>query len=238
MNEPAKHPSVLPDKAPTRPKQERAVLTRARVVRAAAEAFAGHGFPNTTIMGVAQLCGMTKGAVYFHYANKEALALAVVDEFYRRLPTIAEAVEGEGFSPLTSVGELLLRTARALRTDVVVQAGARLQIERAMIDSELPMPYQGYTDLIATWLAKAVADGEMSCPTGPATLAMVLVSAFFGAQHISWVLNDRADVEERTLAIIQTVIPTAVRCTGTCRTTGTGPATSAMDNHLHAHATS
>ena len=44
---------------------------------AAAQAFAAKGFPAVTILDVAEITGMTKGAVYFHYSNKEALAIAV-----------------------------------------------------------------------------------------------------------------------------------------------------------------
>lgn len=50
----------------------------------------------------------------------------------------------------------------------------------------------------------------------PDTLATVLVSAFFGAQHISWVLNDRADLVERTIALVRTIIPPAEEGIGRC----------------------
>ncbi|MEV7780195.1 ScbR family autoregulator-binding transcription factor [Kitasatospora sp. NPDC088351] len=190
-------------------KQERAVRTQERILHAAAQAFAENGFPAVTILDVAQLSGMTKGAVYFHYANKEALALSIADEFYRRIAAIAGRVEQLGLPPIASVAELLLRTAAALRDDTVMQAGARLQIERAAIEAELPLPYQGYTALICSWLEHGAERGELARSTTPAVLAKVLVSAFFGAQHISWVLGNRADLTERTMEIIRTVIPCA-----------------------------
>ncbi|WP_406208655.1 TetR/AcrR family transcriptional regulator [Kitasatospora sp. NBC_01560] len=204
-------PSGIPRPAPRGKdvKQERAVRTQERILRAAAEAFAGKGFPAVTILDVAELSGMTKGAVYFHYANKEALALSVADEFYRRIAVIADAVAELGVPPVPAVAELLLHTAVALRDDVVMQAGARLQIERAMIEAELPLPYQSYTQLICSWLTEAARLGELAPGADPEVLAQVLVSAFFGAQHMSWVLNDRADITERTRAIIRTIIPCA-----------------------------
>ncbi|MET9293399.1 ScbR family autoregulator-binding transcription factor [Streptomyces sp. NPDC003077] len=184
--------------------------TRARILRAAAQLFADKGFPAVTILDVAQLSDITKGAVYFHYANKEALAIAVADEFHGRIRETAGAIEGLGLTPVTSVAELLVRTAIALRDDIVMQAGARLQIERALIGTELPTPFETYTGLITTWLEKGSRKGELSASTtDPTTLATVLVSAFFGAQHISWVLTDRSDITARTLAIIRTVLPGA-----------------------------
>ena len=190
-------------------KQERAVRTRERILTAAAQAFAAKGYPAVTIMDVAEAAGMTKGAVYFHYENKDALALAVTDLFYRRIADIGDAVEELALSPLGSVAELLLRTATAFRDETVIQAGARLQLERQLIGVRLPLPYEAYTELITSWLARdREADARDNRPPA-STLATVLVSAFFGAQHISWVLDDRADLVERTIDLVRTVIPSA-----------------------------
>ena len=187
-------------------KQERAVRTRGQVLDAAAHAFAAKGFPAVTILDVAELTGMTKGAVYFHYPNKEALAVAVAERFYERLPAIADGVRALGLAPLSAVAELLTRTATAFRDDIMIQAGARLQIERSLIKAPLPMPYTGYGNLVSGWLQEARDAGELSAGTDPDVIARVLISAFFGAQHISWVLSDRADLAERVQEILDVVL--------------------------------
>ncbi|MFH9671759.1 ScbR family autoregulator-binding transcription factor [Streptomyces sp. NPDC017405] len=174
---------------------------------AAARAFAERGYPAVTMHDVAELSGMTKGAVYFHYANKENLALAVTAEFYTRLPAISDAVARLALPPVASVAELLLRTAAALRDEPLMKAGARLEIERGLIDAELPVPFDEYTTLISAWLHSARATGDLAHETPPDALARVLVSAFFGAQHLSWVVNDRTDIIERTLEVLHAVVP-------------------------------
>ncbi|MDH2387386.1 ScbR family autoregulator-binding transcription factor [Streptomyces sp. HNM0663] len=197
-------------------KQERAVRTREGILTAAAQAFAADGYPAVTILDVAEATGMTKGAVYFHYENKDALALAVTEQFYRRIDEIAEAVAELELPPLGSVAELLLRTAAAFRDETVVQAGARLQLERQLIGVRLPLPYEAYTRLITSWLASDREAGAREDLSAPETLATVLVSAFFGAQHISWVFDNRADLVERTTDLIRTIIPSAVEEMGRC----------------------
>lgn len=188
-------------------KQERAVRTRERVLDAAANVFAAKGYPAVTILDVAQSAGITKGAVYFHYDNKDALAVALTDLFYRRIATIADSVEKLELPPVSSVAELLIRTAIAFRDETVLQAGARLQLERQLIGAQLPVPYEAYTNLITSWLLRRDDGSTQDGVSPPTTLATVLVSAFFGAQHISWVLNNRADLLERTIAVVQTIIP-------------------------------
>jgi AcrR family transcriptional regulator len=188
-------------------KQERAVRTRGQVLDAAAEAFATKGFPAVTVLDVAELAGVTKGAVYFHFANKEALAQAVAEEFYHLLGVIGSEVEEAGLSPLAAVAELLERTALAFRDDTMVQAGARLQIERSLIGVEMPMPYLGYTESLTRWLRQAQDQSQLPAGASPESTSRVLVSAFFGAQHISWVLNDRADIAERVREILVALVP-------------------------------
>ena len=190
-------------------KQERAVRTRGQVLDAAAEAFATKGFPAVTVMDVAELAGVTKGAVYFHFANKEALAQAVAEEFYHLLEVIKQDVQESGLSPLDAVTELLVRTALAFRDDITVQAGARLQIERALIGADMPMPYLDYTESLTGRFQQAREEGQLPADSDPDVIARVLVSAFFGAQHISWVLSDRADITDRVEEILRTVVPRA-----------------------------
>ncbi|RFC71521.1 TetR/AcrR family transcriptional regulator [Streptomyces sp. AcE210] len=190
-------------------KQERAVRTRAQILHAAAEAFATKGYPSVTVLDVAELTGMTKGAVYFHFANKEALATAVAEEFYRKLGRLSDSVAERDLEPVPRVIAFFTETALAFRDDVVIQAGARLQIERSLIDSALPPPYRDYTDTVSRWLREAEDDGEPAIDS-PDAVARVLVAALFGAQHISWVLTDRTDITDRVDEIARVVL-------GTCR---------------------
>ena len=91
----------------------------------------------------------------------------------------------------------------------MIQAGARLQIERALINSPMPAPYRDVTELIVTgWLEhQAVAIRGLPEDLAVDELARVLVAAVFGAQHISWVLTDRADIVDRVPEIIRVAIP-------------------------------
>ncbi|MFG2590074.1 ScbR family autoregulator-binding transcription factor [Streptomyces sp. NPDC048438] len=189
------------------PKQQRAVRTRLQVLDAAAEAFAARGYPSVTIMDVAELAGMTKGAVYFHFANKEALAQEVAAKFYERLGVVVESVRQDGLSPLDEVSELLMRTAQAFREDVVVQAGARLQIEYALIGADLPAPFEGYTEALCASFRRARADGLLAPGANPEVLSRVLAAAFFGAQHISWIQRGRADLGVRVQELLSTLLP-------------------------------
>ena len=57
---------------------------RQELLRAAADVFAQHGFCDASIDEVAERAGYSKGAVYWHFASKEDLFLALVEEHVDR----------------------------------------------------------------------------------------------------------------------------------------------------------
>jgi AcrR family transcriptional regulator len=189
-------------------KQQRAIRTRGVILNAAAEAFAADGFPQVTIKDIADGADMTKGAVYFHFPNKEALAVAVLEEFYRRMQeTVNVALHQGDQASLATVVEVMRRLARAFHEDVFVHAGARLQIERPYIKAELPVPYVDILEVLTQLLDECHRAGTLPPGTDPGALARALGSAVFGAQHISWVLNERQDIVSRVEEIIDAFVP-------------------------------
>ncbi|SOB81263.1 ScbR family autoregulator-binding transcription factor [Streptomyces sp. 1331.2] len=188
-------------------KQERAGQTRRQLLDAAARAFADKGFPAVTLQDIADRAEVTKGAVYFHFKNKEAVAVAVTEEFYTQLPAVAEAVMDKQLPPLDAVAEFLLQTAVFLRDNPVAQAGARLQIERNLVNADMPTPFSGFTQLITELLARAQHENAWQPTADAATIARVVVAAFFGSQHISWVEHNRQDLTDRVREILDIVLP-------------------------------
>jgi AcrR family transcriptional regulator len=61
-------------------RQESQVLTRRRLIKAAAAVFARRGYRAATVAQIADEAGFTIGAVYSNFSGKEDLFLAVVDE--------------------------------------------------------------------------------------------------------------------------------------------------------------
>lgn len=178
-------------------KQERAIQTRSQVLISAAELLSTKGYRNTSMQDVADRVGMTKGAVYFHFRTKEALAVAVVQHHYGQWPDTVRSIKASGLGPMDTIEEVLNRAATAFQTDPVMQAGARLQLERPLIDTNLPQPYVDWTTLLTQLFAEAEHAGELRAGITPQAAARTLVGAFFGMQHISDTLTHRADLRER-----------------------------------------
>lgn len=70
--------------------------SRAQLINAASDAIAMRGFQNTSLDDIAARAGMTKGAIYSNFENKEELFLAVVrDKNVRLDPKIDDGMDAK-----------------------------------------------------------------------------------------------------------------------------------------------
>ena len=69
--------------------------TRERILDAALQTFSRQGYHGTRLDDIVDASETSKGAIYFHFANKERLFLALVDQFADLLERrVLEAIEG------------------------------------------------------------------------------------------------------------------------------------------------
>ncbi|WP_405017222.1 TetR/AcrR family transcriptional regulator [Kitasatospora sp. NBC_00070] len=118
-------------------KQERSKRTFERILEAAAEQFAAHGYAHTTIADVAARIGMTKGALYGHFASKDDLGAAMNRHGAEAWQAIRD---GSGADPvgavLDPVGAVTLRLGRRLATDIRLRAAYRLAADALLSDEQ------------------------------------------------------------------------------------------------------
>lgn len=177
--------------------QQRAVLTRGRVLVAAAEVFARTGFLAASMNDIVEAAGVTKGAVYFHFPSKEALAVAVVEEQFAQWPAIVAAVIDQAPDALTGVVALTYEVGSRFRDDILTTAGVRLSFERELVHAAMPTPFVGWTAILQDLFSRARREGQLRPGLLPGPTARALVGSFFGIQHISEILTNRSDLEAR-----------------------------------------
>jgi TetR/AcrR family fatty acid metabolism transcriptional regulator len=148
--------------------------TRERIAQAALEVFARKGYHRAAVDDIVRVSGTSKGAVYHHFPNKEALFLALVDDFAARLAArVADAI-AESHGALGKV-EAALRagletfaTHREFARIVLLESasvGPAYQEKRAEIHGR-------FAALIQSSLDEAVAEGALApLDTRIATLA-------------------------------------------------------------------
>src|SRR5215213_2875204 len=81
--------------------------TAERIHDAALTLFNDRGYTGTTIRELADSCGLTPGAMYNHYASKEALLFAIVDRVHDLADaTLSQTLRSVGNDPATQLEAL------------------------------------------------------------------------------------------------------------------------------------
>lgn len=98
--------------------KEEAQETRSQIIEAAEKAFYNRGVARTTLADIAELAGVTRGAIYWHFSNKAELVEALLDSLHETLDPLARASESEDeLDPLGCTRELLIQLMRQLVRD-------------------------------------------------------------------------------------------------------------------------
>lgn len=184
-----------------RSQQERAVKTRAALVRAAAEEFDQHGYAATSTTKIVKRAGCTMGALYFHFGSKEDLARAVMNEQAADLPELP------GRSGLQHLIHMTFGLARELQCNVLLKAGVRLAVEQGSFGLQDDFAYQLWITRFKEELIAAQALGELREGVDPGSFARILVGAYSGTQLLSKISSGRADLPERVAELWSYFLP-------------------------------
>lgn len=191
-----------PPPAPERPRgepprQARALATRAAIVAAAAEEFGEVGYHAASLSRILERSRVTKGALYFHFASKEHIADAVVDEMEALCHAMVARTGEWGLDPLRTAARLAREVQDALGALPVMRAGHRLCAEGFAGPDRPGWPYRYWEDVFCQLFLRATQDGLLRDGTDPAGLGRYVADVSAGAFATSLGVTGLADLPER-----------------------------------------
>lgn len=190
----------------TRSNVERTEATRAALIEAARKLFVEKSYAETGTPEIVAAAGVTRGALYHHFADKQALFLAVVEQESAR---VAEEIEEASVGSLSPRGELFAGGAAFLdamakdgRTRLLLLDGPAI-LGRAVMD-EIDGRHGNRTlreGLVAAMRAGAIR----KLPVEPLT---ALLAAAFDRTALSVEAGgDRSAYEEVLAALVDGLAP-------------------------------
>jgi AcrR family transcriptional regulator len=181
--------------------QDRAIRTRRVILEAAASVFDEQGYDRATIAEVLERAGVTKGALYFHFASKEQLALAVLEE---QVVDIAVEPQKIKLQEFVDSGQVL---AYRLRSDPIQRGAARLAVEQGSNHLDRKQSMISWTRFVEGLLIEARDRGEVLESIVVRETAELFVGAFAGLQMMSQALTNQADLSHRLAVFFEHTLP-------------------------------
>ncbi|WAX82217.1 ScbR family autoregulator-binding transcription factor [Streptomyces sp. KMM 9044] len=180
--------------------QERAVRTRRAVLEAAAAVFAEHGYAAATVADILKTAGVTKGALYFHFDSKEALARGVLEiQTEQALP--------EQEIKLQEAVDVVMTMAHRLVHDPLLRAGARLSADPVAARRHHGSAWPLWGDVLTGLMTEAQERGETVAHMVPREVGELLVGALNGVQLYAQLETDLGDVEFRVSVLLKHLLP-------------------------------
>ena len=154
--------------------------TRDRIQTEAARLFLASGYHGVSMREVAEAVGVTKPALYHHYADKEALFLAMLDGALATLARLVEhAGEQQGIrAQLDTLIRDLLDTAPEQRVGLQLASELRhvSPERRAAFETEYRRVWMGG---LTALIDAAVGRGELRTDLPPAALTLALLALMY-----------------------------------------------------------
>ena len=119
-------------------KQARSLRTHELVLDAAAAEFVRHGYPRANLQHVAARTGLTKGALYGHFASKEHLARALTEHLDEVAAGILARHADADLPVRERLRALCCELASRVESDVRFNAALRLVLDEAPTAPESP----------------------------------------------------------------------------------------------------
>lgn len=188
-------------------RQDRAEETRRRILAAASDVFLEAGFSRANLNDILAKAGVTKGALYFHFDSKEAVAEAVVEESIRLHELACNGSVVPSIPALEKLIQLSFVSAALLRTDKMVQCGRTLAAEIGTqlgdsVRAMAPLP-----TLVAGLTVQARAEGDLREEVPADEAAAILCAMQYGVEALASSMTGYRDLNAQLAQFWRVLLP-------------------------------
>jgi AcrR family transcriptional regulator len=161
--------------------QQRSEETRAKILESAIKLFSNRGFNASSVDDICADAGISKGAFYHHFESKQALFLALLDNWLQAVNKAIEASKDqtapETFMQMTEAFPYIFETAGEglpMFFEFWLQASRDKQVWEASI-----APYRRYHKYFTSLIKKGVEEGSF-VEVKPELASRMIVSTAMG----------------------------------------------------------
>jgi TetR/AcrR family transcriptional regulator, transcriptional repressor for nem operon len=182
----------------------RADTTRQQILHAAAHQFARRPYHQVGLDDVLAEAELTKGAMYFHFRSKHALALAIIeDQIIWSSETVADLLTRKLSGLETLIDLFYLLAVRDISEDSG-RAGLHLLESVGRIEALQANLLGEWIQTLAVIVRRAIAEGDIVDHCDPQDAGRLLVSLYMGLRQTSNLEEPEQFLHdlEKTLALV------------------------------------
>ena len=164
--------------------QNRSQETRSHIKSAATKHFCSSGYDAASVADICKQAGVSKGAFYHHFPSKQALFLAIMQDWLRGIDTrlfskrTAEKTVPQTIQDMGSTLGVIFKVASGqlpMFMEFMIQASRDKEVWSAVI-----APYRQYQQRFADMIEEGIEEGSFREDTNADETAWVLMSMAVG----------------------------------------------------------
>lgn len=196
--------------------QPRAAATRQRIVAAAVDLFTANGYLETTPQMIATEAGVTTGAFYYHFASKENLAAAIVDEGWPEVAATLSQRSPAHESGMLNAIEAVFAVAGILNRDRMRWIAFHLNMAIGHLSPPARQSYRERVQAFSVAVVGGFQDSELRDGVTRQQAGELLWIMLSGAQLLSDVFEGESSLVTRCArlgtawkSVLRTIVPDA-----------------------------
>lgn len=168
------------------------------------------GYPATGLGDIIERAEMTKGALYYHFESKEALATAIIEEGSANLFDAFHKIRDSSAPALERIIHGLFVLADLLRTDEVARSSVQLLRAFGEFNGAAARTYRLWLDEMTQRVGEAIDEGDLRADLDPHAVGETIQSAVLGAELLSNATASGTDLLQRLTRMWQVLLPAIV----------------------------
>jgi AcrR family transcriptional regulator len=184
--------------------------TKDKILQSTRLLLSTHGFENTTIEDILTTAGITKGAFYHHFKNKESLCEAVLEQVIEDFNELARQLD-ESLSPIEQLDSFISKILYLNSAGQWVNCNLMLKLSSEPLESHLPIKeilsnfWHWYTNFYRELLIKCREQNLISKTFSLEMQIQIILSMLAGSILIKPVNNEIPNYKEIASAIIKMI---------------------------------
>ena len=191
-------------------RQARSEATRRRIIDSAIDLINEIGYPAAGLADIIERAELTKGALYYHFDSKEALATTIIEEGAATMLDTFRAASRSSSPAMENIVHGLFMVTDVLSGDRVAQAASRLLRTFGGFNATAKQTYVALLDEMTQMTTSAVAEGDLRPGLDAVESSNVIVGAMLGAELFSSALADGKDLRARFTRVWEIMLPAIV----------------------------
>jgi AcrR family transcriptional regulator len=192
-------------------RQARSEATRQKIIDSAVDLINEIGYPAAGLADIIERAELTKGALYYHFDSKEALATAIIEEGGGRVIAAFVSAGRPGSPAMENLIHGVFMVGDTISNDVLAAAASRLLRTFGGFNPAAKNTYARFLEEMTRRVKSAVAEDDVRSDLDPDVIARTIYGAMLGTELLSAALSGGDDLGRQMAGTWEVLLPAIVQ---------------------------